>query len=217
MRAVVVADHPLAARAIERELRHTSGFAVIGCIDGRKSCADAVTPADPDVIVIDEMASHGALIARIAELRSAAPRAKLLLLSARMDRPLLANAVAAGIDAAVMKTAYFGRLGALLRDVAWGNVFHSFTSASSSNAAAEFGLTAREREVLGLVAAGLTNARIAARLWVSEPTVKYHLSNVFRKLGVANRTEASYRAHLYNLLDPGAASSVPVAPVPLAA
>ena len=53
-------------------------------------------------------------------------------------------------------------------------------------------LTARELEILRLVASGNSNRRIAQRLWVTEQTVKFHLSNVYRKLGVANRTEASH-------------------------
>jgi DNA-binding CsgD family transcriptional regulator len=59
------------------------------------------------------------------------------------------------------------------------------------------------------VAGGLSNARIAAKLWVTEQTVKFHLSNVYRKLGVGNRTEASHHAHMHGLL-PHAQGGVPV-------
>jgi DNA-binding CsgD family transcriptional regulator len=68
-------------------------------------------------------------------------------------------------------------------------------------------LSPREREILGLVADGLTNARIGRELWVTEQTVKFHLSNIYRKLGVSNRTEAARWAQLNGLLagapDPG--------------
>ena len=67
--------------------------------------------------------------------------------------------------------------------------------------AVDLGLTARELEILGLVAEGASNSSIARQLWVTEQTVKFHLSNVYRKLGVANRTEASHRAHVNGLLD----------------
>ena len=63
-------------------------------------------------------------------------------------------------------------------------------------------LTDRELEILRLVAEGHTNGRIARELWVTEQTVKFHLSNTYRKLGVANRTEASRYAHLHNLTAP---------------
>lgn len=62
-------------------------------------------------------------------------------------------------------------------------------------------LTRREREILRLVADGMPNAAIARSLWVTEQTVKFHLSNVFKKLGVANRTEASRWAHRHGVLE----------------
>ena len=61
-------------------------------------------------------------------------------------------------------------------------------------------LTRREREILQLVARGHSNRRVARRLWVTEQTVKFHLSNVYRKLDVTNRTEASRRAQQAGLL-----------------
>jgi DNA-binding NarL/FixJ family response regulator len=64
-------------------------------------------------------------------------------------------------------------------------------------AGAEASLTRREIEVLNIVSEGRTNAEVAARLWVSEPTIKFHLSNIFRKLGVTNRTEAAHWAQLH--------------------
>jgi DNA-binding NarL/FixJ family response regulator len=61
-------------------------------------------------------------------------------------------------------------------------------------------LTARELEILRHVAEGLSNGRIARELWVTEQTVKFHLSNVYRKLGLANRTEAAHYAHVQGLI-----------------
>ena len=63
-----------------------------------------------------------------------------------------------------------------------------------------FGLTKRELQILRLTAEGLSNRLIAKRLWVTEQTVKFHLSNTYRKLGVSNRTEASRKAQLSGLL-----------------
>jgi DNA-binding NarL/FixJ family response regulator len=64
-------------------------------------------------------------------------------------------------------------------------------------------LTNREQEILGLVAEGRSNGEVARILWVTEQTVKFHLSNIYRKLGVANRTEAGRWAQLAGLLDTG--------------
>ena len=62
-------------------------------------------------------------------------------------------------------------------------------------------LTGRELEILQLVAAGATNSEVARKLWVTEQTIKFHLRNVYRKLDVANRTEASHFAHVNGLVD----------------
>ena len=75
-------------------------------------------------------------------------------------------------------------------------------SAPSPSIEEDCPLTDRELEILKLVAEGHTNGRIARELWVTEQTVKFHLSNTYRKLGVANRTEASRYAHLHNLTAP---------------
>ena len=74
------------------------------------------------------------------------------------------------------------------------------SSRPAAVAAEQSPLTSRELEVLQLVAAGATNGEIAQKLWVTEQTVKFHLSNVYRKLEVGNRTEASHYAHVNGLL-----------------
>jgi DNA-binding NarL/FixJ family response regulator len=207
MRLLIVADNALAAEAIRREMRHASGFHVAGFVRGRSSCALAVAQERPDVVLVDDMRDAGVTLERIAELREAAPGAKLVLLTLRMDPAWLDDARAAGIDAAVSKTAQPRSLGTLVRELVRGNVFHAFAPVPDRPTALLHGgregmpaLTARELEILRLVASGLPNGRIAKRLWVSEQTVKFHLSNTYRKLGVANRTQASHVAHQHGLL-----------------
>ena len=82
-------------------------------------------------------------------------------------------------------------------------MFHAFARRTASNPVSSFlpNLTARELEILRWVAAGASNSAIARELFVTEQTVKFHLSNVYRKLGVANRTEASHYAHVHGLID----------------
>ena len=73
------------------------------------------------------------------------------------------------------------------------------------------GLTKREREILSFVAEGNTNGQVARSLWVTEQTVKFHLANIFRKLDVTNRTQASRWAHANGLLRDVAAESAATA------
>jgi DNA-binding NarL/FixJ family response regulator len=100
--------------------------------------------------------------------------------------------------------------GTLLREIAHGNVVHRYEPRNGTLKDDGCPLTDRELEILRLVAEGYTNGRIARQLWVTEQTVKFHLSNTYRKLGVANRTEASRYAHVHGLLDPHAADAMPM-------
>jgi DNA-binding NarL/FixJ family response regulator len=198
MRLVIIADHAVTAEALRREVVSGATFEVVGYVDGRRPSGDVIAHARPDVVLIDEMPDRAQTLARTREARTAAPHAKLVLTTGRVDRVWPAEAVAAGIDAAISRRMQPGCLGLVLREVVRGNIFHAFERLPQPDAP---GLTARELEILQLVAAGAANARIARKLWVTEQTVKFHLSNVYRKLGVANRTEASHYAHVNGLLE----------------
>jgi DNA-binding NarL/FixJ family response regulator len=159
------------------------------------------------------MSDEEATLSRIAEVRAAVPQTKIVLLTVRMEPDWLAEASAAGIDAAIAKSASPATVGLLIREVASGHVFHAFSPGPPRPRDTSMlpELTTRELEILGWVAAGSSNGRIARELYVTEQTVKFHLSNIYRKLGVANRTEASYYAHLHGLLTTTA--EAPLAPV----
>jgi DNA-binding NarL/FixJ family response regulator len=220
MRILIVAESALSAEAIRRALRYAPACRVLGYVDGRHPCGDPVAQSRPDVVVVDDMSTQANALARVREVRNAAPDTKIVLLAAEMEPTWLDQASAAGIDAAIAKTAHAASVGMLVREVAAGNVYHAFATvpeaATETSEAAEM-LTARELEILRLVAAGLSNSRIAAQLWVAEQTVKFHLSNIYRKLGLANRTEASHYAHLHGLLRPAAQAAPAPAPVQMAA
>ena len=204
MRVLIVADNPLSATAVRRHLRGAAIHEVInGYADGRRPCAAIVTETRPDVVVIDHMRPDELALERIREVRVAAPGVKLVLLTTSMDAQWLSAAEAAGIDAAIAKSDHTTNVGVLVREVAAGHVFHAFSRCPVAREPRAEGITPRELEILRLVAAGASNGRIAAELWVTEQTVKFHLSNIYRKLGVSNRTEASHYAHVHNLLDTG--------------
>ena len=210
MRVLIVADNALVAEGIRREMRHASGCRVAGYVNGRRPCREAAAHELPDVVLLDDMRDRELTLERITELRRAVPAAKLVLLTLQMDPQWLGQAWAAGVDAAVAKTAQPGSLGTLVREVVRGHVFHAFAPVEAPSKAVPPSLTSRELEILRLAAAGLSNSGIAERLWVTEQTIKFHLSNVYRKLGVANRTEASHYAHVKGLLEPRPAEPPPI-------
>jgi DNA-binding NarL/FixJ family response regulator len=221
MRVLIIVDNALTAEAIRREMRHAPSCQVIGYVNGRRPCATAVADAAPDLVIIDDAGEAGSTLHRIREVRNTLPAAKVVLLTGRMEDGRLEEALSAGIDAAISKTAPPASVGLLIREVAAGNVFHAFARPAASNGAPSFvpNLTARELEILRWVAAGASNSGIARELFVTEQTVKFHLSNVYRKLGVANRTEASHYAHVHGLIDatPAHPMPTPLRSIPAAA
>jgi DNA-binding NarL/FixJ family response regulator len=130
---------------------------------------------------------------------------KVIVLSMYEDRALVEAAFAAGAFAYVLKSADPDDLRAAIRQAFEPSVFFAPELADNEAEPAESppvdpGLTRREIEILRLVAEGYSNAQLAKMLWVTEQTVKFHLSNIYRKLDVANRTEASRWAQVHGLL-----------------
>jgi DNA-binding NarL/FixJ family response regulator len=205
-RLLIVADHSLVAHSIRLALKQTAGFRVVGVVDGRKTTRDALMDLRPDVVLVDDMHDSRTsgpqrpdhAFARLREAADHSPNAQRLLLTLCMDDERLNEVFEAGAHAVLSKAMHPVSLGTMLREVVRGNVVHRYERRPA--AVVDCPLTLREKEILGLVAEGHTNGQIARRLWVTEQTVKFHLSNTYRKLGVANRTEASHYAHLNNLM-----------------
>jgi DNA-binding NarL/FixJ family response regulator len=165
-----------------------------------------ISERQPDLFVLDtEM--NGASPDGLTCLREAIGRVaslKVVVVSAANDPQRINAAFTAGAVAYVLKRAQPEDLASAVRQV-FARSFYLLPSdavgrPSRSEAADAAGLTRREREVLQLVANGNTNGQVAGTLWVTEQTVKFHLANIFRKLDVTNRTQASRWAHANGLL-----------------
>ena len=156
-----------------------------------------VTETTPDVVVLDVRMPLLDGIACLNRIKQRSPNVKVVMLSASEDPTLAAQALEGGASAFVLKQIDPRDLGSVLRQVVNGTVFQTDRRAatlSSSRQATEAGLTAKEQEVLAALARGLSNQQIAKELWLAEQTVKFHLSNIYRKLEVRNRTEAVQHA-----------------------
>jgi DNA-binding NarL/FixJ family response regulator len=217
MRVLIIADGKRAADVVGQALRYGPPCHVIGYMSSSDAGKAIVGQVRPDVVVIDECRPSVETAMIVHTIRVAVPQGKLVLLTDDMDAGRLAEASAAGLDAAVARSAPPSSVGMLIREVAAGHVYHAFERPrpNASERSHADALTTRELEILRLAAAGTSNGGIARRLFVTEQTVKFHLTNVYRKLGLANRTEASHYAHVHGLLEPGAdveiRSSIPVA------
>src|SRR5438046_2232395 len=139
---------------------------------------------------------------RVASER--APDTKTIVLSENEERVFIEGSLQAGAVAYVVKSVHPDDLATTIRQVFEHSVY--LPPAASSNTVAmtrprdRTPLTRRETEILQLTAEGYSNAQMAKMLWVTEQTIKFHLSNIYRKLDVANRTEASRWAQLNGML-----------------
>jgi DNA-binding NarL/FixJ family response regulator len=119
---------------------------------------------------------------------------RIVVLSAEDDRASIDAALAAGASAYIVKSVSMSEIASVLSQTASGNVFHAVARGEIRLDRREEpqgpALTERERTILDAVAAGLTTSAISRDLWVSEHTVKFHLTNIYRKLGVPNRAGA---------------------------
>lgn len=150
----------------------------------------------------------------IREACERAPGLKAIVLSSITDPAHIDAAFAAGAVAYVLKTAHQDDIRVAIRQAFEHSVFVPAPTLAGNGVAAMpvravetaavAALTKRELEILQLVAEGHSNSQLARILWVTEQTVKFHLSNIYRKLDVANRTEASRWAQLNGLLDTSA-------------
>jgi DNA-binding NarL/FixJ family response regulator len=179
---------------------------VVGFADARQPCGWAVEHANADVILVNDVGAPAVTLTRLREARAGSPQATIICRTSHDDAERVASIVDAGADATVDAQVDSVRMRLLIREIAAGSVFHAHRNAHPPNMREVVAdLTTRELEVLQLMAAGATNSSIARQLWVTEQTVKFHLSNTYRKLGVANRTEASHFAHVNGLMEPGRA------------
>jgi two-component system response regulator DevR len=223
--AVVLDPHPLWLDAVEGVLARID-VTVVGKATSPEAALELVTECQPDLFIveIDARSSELDSVACMRLARQFRPGLKLLVLSSVDDQQRVDAAFSVGALAYVVKTARADDLSAAVRQAFEPSVYFSYgrrqeTAAASlrthgsaagngSDRNAPKGLTRRELEILQLVAEGYSSSTVARILWVTEQTVKFHLSNIYRKLGVSNRTEASRWAQLHHVLrEPSQVSS----------
>ncbi len=205
VRVLVVDDHPLYREGLVTAMGAMPGVDVVGeAGDGVAAVAEAERLA-PDVVVMDLHMPGGNGIDATRRIVAERPGTAVLVLTMLEGDDSVFAAMRAGARGYLLKGADRAEIARALSAVAHGEVVFSsgiaarvlqfFSTGSGHRAATPFPeLTDREREVLDLVARGLTNSAIAARLVISEKTARNHVSNVFGKLQVADRAEAVARA-----------------------
>ncbi|HLZ37659.1 MAG TPA: response regulator transcription factor [Mycobacteriales bacterium] len=196
-RIVIVDDHAMFAESLRLALEQQADLSVVGSARTVREALSLVAASKPDVVVVDYRLPDGDGVALARAIRATgAARQIVMLTSAENDGVLLA-AVDAGCTGFVTKTAPLDELVAAIRAAAVGEAVISPALLSRLLPRMQPGfrgvgadMTARELEVLRLLADGLSNAAIAARLTISVHTVRNHVASILAKLGVHSKLEA---------------------------
>jgi DNA-binding NarL/FixJ family response regulator len=204
VRTVIADDHQLILLSLRAALEADPGFEVVGETDSGAHVLPLVARTTPELVVMDVRMPGMDGLTALDLLRSRHPEVKVVLLSATDDREVIQSALRRGASGYLLKSINPDEIPAALRAALNQNAFFAPAGGETSDEAAtrEAGLTERELAVLKGVARGLSNKQISQEGWVTEQTVKFHLTNVYRKLGVANRAEAVGWAHRHGLVDP---------------
>lgn len=202
MRVVIADDHKLVLDGVRRALEDDGGFEIVGQTQSGTQVLPLVAETKPDLVVLDVRMPEMDGLSCLDEIKRRYPEIKVVMLSASTSDELVETALRRGASAYVIKTVDPSDLPATLRQAAAGTVFSTVgvTDAAGSSGAKAAGLTEREVEILGALSRGLSNEEIAKELWVTQQTVKFHLTNVYRKLSVKNRAEALRKAFRLGLV-----------------
>lgn len=210
--AVVLDRHPLWVEALSNVLEE-EGVRVVAKTTTADHAVAAVQEFHPDVLVAGVA---GAELECVRRAKESYPELKPVVMADESSAEAAECAFEAGASIYCVKTAGREDLASAIRQAFLHSIYIAGSKERTATApvitkvkAAASDLTRRELEILRLVAEGRSNAQLAKTLWVTEQTVKFHLSNIYRKLDVANRTEASRWAQLSGLLP--AAGTAPAA------
>jgi two-component system, NarL family, nitrate/nitrite response regulator NarL len=201
IRIVVADDHPLFRDGVVSSLRASDDIVVVGEAADASSALALVQQHLPDVVLLD-IAMPGGGIRAATAVAIAAPATKIVMLTVSEDEDDLLAAMKAGAKGYVLKGVSARELTGVIRSVQAGDVyvapalaFDLLREMSKPRQKDPLGeLTTRERDVLELLATGLSNQEIAARLSLAEKTIKHYMTNILAKLQVRSRVEAALLA-----------------------
>jgi DNA-binding NarL/FixJ family response regulator len=196
-RVLVADDHRLILEAVRRSLGTAEDLEIVGEAESGSQVLPLVHRTQPDLVLLDLRLPGVDGLACLDGIRKRFPDVKVVILSAFEDQEHVRAAFARGAAAYIVKSVNPLDLPSALRQVVEATVYQAppVLQGADTQLPAVAGLTDRELEILKAVARGLSNQAIGKEFWVTEQTVKFHLTNIYRKLGVSNRTEATRFAY----------------------
>ena len=204
MRVLIADDHPLILAGIKRALEDDDQFEVVAEARVGSQVLPLVSQTHPDLALLDLRMPEMDGLACLDRIRKEHPKVKVVILSVSTDPEVVQTVLNHGAAAYVVKSVNPIDLSSALRQALEGTVFSAVglpEKTAQQDAVKAAGLTDRETAILSALARGLSNEAIGKELWVAQQTVKFHLTNIYRKLDVKNRTEAARYAYEHGLID----------------
>jgi DNA-binding NarL/FixJ family response regulator len=188
--------------ALRVALAELDDFEIVGEASSGAEVLPLVARTSPELVVLDFRMPGMDGLTCLDRLRKRHPNVRVAMLSADDDAAVIGAALERGANAYILKSIDPGDLPAALRQAVRQTVFHAAprTEELDAGAESEAGLSPSELKVLKAMMLGRSNKEIARELWLSDQTVKFHLRNIYRKLGVANRTEAARHAYQHGIV-----------------
>ena len=204
MRVLIADDHPLILAGIKHALEEADGFDVVAETNNGSQVLPLVSQTKPDLALLDMRMPGMDGLTCLDRIRARHPEVKVVIFSVSTDPDVIQDVLNRGASAYIVKSVNPVDVPSALRQALEGSVFNAIglpEKQVADDAAKAAGLTERETSILKALARGLSNDAIGKELWVAEQTVKFHLTNIYRKLGVSNRTEATRYAYEHGLVD----------------
>lgn len=203
MKLLIADDHPLVVAGIREVLAKEPSFDIVGSASSGSEVMPLIGRLNPDVVLLDLRMPGVDGLGCLERINDRYPKIKVVVLSMTTDPEQIQAAFKRGACGFVIKSIDPADLASAIRQAVNGTAFHALgLPALNENAVARSaGLTDRELMIMKAVSRGLSNQAIGKELWVTEQTVKFHLTNLYRKLGVTNRTEAARWAFAKGLVD----------------
>jgi DNA-binding NarL/FixJ family response regulator len=201
VRVVIADDHRLIVEGIKRALGDSSDFEVVGEASSGSQVLPLIARTHPDLVLLDLRMPGADGLTCLSRIRAQHPDVKVVILSVSTDDNVIQTVLKMGASAYIVKSINPIDLPSALRQAVEGTVYSAIGVPEQNDSARAAGLTERETAILAALARGLSNEAIGKELWVAEQTVKFHLTNIYRKLGVSNRTEAARLAYQHGLVE----------------
>lgn len=198
--ALVVDDHPLVASGIANFLITHCRFKQAYVVTNEEDCYRHIREnGPPRLLVIDFWLSSGTALKLLKEVKQRYPQVRLLVVSGDENNDIWQKVHTAGGHGFVLKSEppelFSQAVFALADNLTWFPCANECAVKTNNEQLSKFNLTPRQIDVLNMIMRGLPNKRIAAQLSISEPTVKEHISNILKKIGVNSRVEAITLLH----------------------